>query len=84
MGVLFFPLFNYALLCVLSSLAIILMGKRDLFALLYLPSWSLVTFIALLLFLTVPWVNLQCVIVIFPDHNYFLYSYYWSYDDEVK
>ena len=35
-------LFCCALLCVLSSYAIILMGKRELVALLCLPSWCLV------------------------------------------
>ena len=32
---------------------------------------SFVTVNVLLLFLTVPWVGLQCVIVVFPDHNHF-------------
>ena len=33
---------------------------------------SIVTINVLWLFLTVPWVGLQCVIVVFPDHTYFL------------
>ena len=73
-------------LLVLESSLIILIGKRDLVALFYLSPWCIVTFIALWLFLPVPWVDLQCVIVIliFPDHTYFLYSYYCSNDDEVQ
>ena len=35
----------------------------------------LVTFGALWLFLTVLWVGLQCVIVVFPDHTHLLFSY---------
>ena len=59
-----------ALLCVLSSFAIILIGKRELVALLCLSSWCFVIVIVLWLFLTVPWVGLQCVIVVFPDHTH--------------
>ena len=54
------------LLYVHSSFAIILMGKRELVALLSLSSWCLV--IAVWLFLAVPWVCLQFVIVVVPDH----------------
>ena len=50
----FVPCFVVQCLCVLSSFAIILMGKRELFALLFLPSWCLATVIVLWLFLTVP------------------------------
>ena len=32
----------------------------------------LVTVSVLWLFLTVPWVGLQCVIVVYPDHTHFL------------
>ena len=59
-------------LVVHSSFAIILMGKRELVALLGLSSWCLV--IAVWLFLAVPWVCLQLVIVVFPDHNHLLFS----------
>ena len=41
------------------------------FAFVVLPSECLVTVYALWLFLTVPWVGLQCVIAAFPDHTYF-------------
>ena len=54
-----------------SSFAIILMGMRELVALLSLSSWCLV--IVVWLFLAVPWVSLQFVIVVFPDHTYLLF-----------
>ena len=53
-----------------SSIAIILMGKRELVALLNLSSWCLV--MVVWLFLTVPWVCLQIVIVVYPDHTHLL------------
>ena len=63
----------YALLCVHSSFAIILKRKRKLVALIKLSYRCIVTINVLRLFLTVPWVGLQCVIVVFPDHtHYFL------------
>ena len=47
------------------------MGKRELIALLNLSSWCLV--MVERLFLAVPRVSLQFVIVVFPDHtHYFL------------
>ena len=58
-----------------SSFAIILMGKRQFVALLELSSWCLVTVNVVWLFLTVPWVGLQCVIVVFPDHTHLLFSH---------
>ena len=51
-----------------SSFAIILMGKRELVALLSLSSWCLVIVVWLLV--AVPWVCLQFVIVVFPDHSH--------------
>ena len=57
-----------------SSFAIILMGTRELVALLSLPSWCLM--IVARLFLAVPWVCLPFVIVVFPDHTYLLYLQY--------
>ena len=57
--------------CNCSSFAIIMMGKRELVALLGLSSWCLV--IVLWLFLAVPWVCLQLLIVVFPDHTHLLY-----------
>ena len=54
-----------------ASFAIILMGKRELAALLSLSSWCLV--VAMWLFLAIPWVSLQFVIVVFPDHTLLLF-----------
>ena len=55
----------------LSSIAIILMGKRELIALLNLSSWCLV--MVERLFLVVPQGRLQFVIVVFPDHTHLLF-----------
>ena len=51
-----------------SSIVIILMGKRELLALLNLSSWCLM--MVERLFLAVPGGCLQFVIVIFPDHTH--------------
>ena len=51
------------------SFAIILLEKRELVALLSLSSWCLV--IVVWLFLGVPWVSLQFVIVVFPDYTHY-------------
>ena len=59
------------LLYVRSSIAIILMGKRELVALLNLSSWCLV--MVERLFLVVPRGCLQFVIVGFPDHIHLLF-----------
>ena len=59
------------LLYVNSSIAIILMGKRELIALLNLSSWCLV--MVERLFLAVPRGCLQFVIVVFPDHTHLLF-----------
>ena len=69
MGILCLSSFWYALLCVLSSFAIIL--KRNLVAMLLLSYGYLATVNVLLLFVTVPWVVLQCVMVVFSDHTHF-------------
>ena len=71
-GVLCLSLFCYALLCVHSIFAIILKRKRKLAALLLLSYICIVTINVLWLFLTVPWVDLQCVFVVFPDHTHLL------------
>ena len=73
-GVLCLSLFCYVLLCVHFSFAIILKRKRKLVhvALLLLSYRCIVTVNVLWLFLTVPWVGLQCVIVVFPDHTHLL------------
>ena len=72
-GVLCLYLFCYALLCVHSSFEIILKRKRKLVALLLLSYRCIATINVLCLFLTVPWVDLQCVTVVFPPyHTHFL------------
>ena len=59
------------LLYVHSSIAIILMGKRELVALLNLSSWCLV--MVERLFLAVPRGCLRFMIVVFPDHTHLLF-----------
>ena len=63
-------MFWCTLLYVHSSIAIILMGKRRLVALLNLSSWCLV--MVERLFLAVPQGCLRFVIVVFPDHTHLL------------
>ena len=77
MGVCNCSMFCCTLLYVHSSIAIILMGKRELIALRNLSSWYLV--MVERLFLTVPWGSLQFVIVVFPvnTHLLFLMSQTW-------
>ena len=64
-------MFCCTLLHVHSSFAIILMGKRELVAVLSLSSWCLV--MVVWLSLAMPWVCLQFVIVVFPDHSHLLF-----------
>ena len=71
MGVCNCSMFCCTLLYVHSSIAIILVGKRELIALLNLSSWCLV--MVERLFLTVPRGCLQFVIVVFPDHTHLLF-----------
>ena len=71
-GVLCLSLFCYALLCVHSSFAIILKRRRKLVVLLILSYRYIVTVNVLWLFLMLPWVGLQCVSVVFPDHTHLL------------
>ena len=86
-------MFCCMLLYVYSSIAIILMGKRELIALLNLSSWCLV--MVERLFLAVPRGCLQFVIVVFPDHihllffivikqniSHFVISVYWPLGDK--
>ena len=62
-------------LCVLLyvhfSFAIILMGKRMRVALFCLSSWCLI--IVVWFFLAMPWVCVQFVIVVFPEHTRLLF-----------
>ena len=67
-------MFCCTLLYVDSNFAIIFDGKRELIALLSLPSWCLM--IVVWLFLAVPLVCLQFAIGVFPDHtHYFKYIF---------
>ena len=71
MGVCNCSMFCCTLLYVHSSIAIILMGKRELIALLNLSAWCLV--MVERLFLAVPRGCLQLLIEVFPDHIYLLF-----------
>ena len=71
MGVCNCSMFCYTLLYVHSSIAIILMGKRDLVALLNLSFGCLV--MVERLFLAMPRGCLQFVIMVFPDHTHLLF-----------
>ena len=71
MGVCNCSMFCFTFLYVHSSIAIILMGKRELVALLNLSSLCLV--VVGRLFLAVPGGYLQFVIVVFPDHTHLLF-----------
>ena len=62
-------MFCCRLLYVHSSIAIILMGKRELVALLNLSFCCLV--MVERLFLAVPWGCLLFVIVVYPDHTHY-------------
>ena len=82
-------MFCCTLLYVHSSIAIILMGKRELIALLNLSSWCLVMVEPL--FLAVPQGCLQFVIVVFPDHTHLLFfkfdvfeTFFQKYHQSVK
>ena len=63
--------FCCALLCVRSGVAVVLVGKRELVALLGLSSWFLV--MVEWYFLAVPWGCLRFVIEVFPDHTHLLF-----------
>ena len=77
-------MFCCTLLYVHSSIAIILMGKRELVALLGLSSWGLM--MVVLLFLAVPWGCQRFVIVVFPDHTHllFLKQTFLGYKENIK
>ena len=64
-------MFCCTLLYVHSSFAIILIGKRELVALLSLSFKRLK--IVVWHFLTMSWVYLQFLIVVFPDHTHLLF-----------
>ena len=71
MGVCNCSMYCCTLLYVHFSIAIILMGKRELIALLNLSSWCLV--MVERLFLAVSWGCLRFVIVVSPDHTHLLF-----------
>ena len=71
MGVCNCSMFCCTLLYVPSNIAIILMGKRELVALLNLSFWCLV--MVERLFLAMPRGCLRFVIVVFPDHTHLLF-----------
>ena len=71
MGVCYCSMFCCMLLYVHSSIAIILMKKRELVALLNLSSWCLV--MVERRFLALPRDCLRFVIVVFPDHTHLLF-----------
>ena len=66
MGVCNFSISCCTLFYVHCSFVIIFIGKRELVAL--LSSWCLV--IVMWFFIAVPWLCLQFVIVVFPDHTH--------------
>ena len=72
-GVMCLSLFCYTLLCVHSRFAIILKRKRKLVALLLLSYRCIVTINVLWHCLALPWVGLQCEIVVFSDHTHLLF-----------
>ena len=63
-----------SIICVHFNFAIILKRKRKLADLLLLSYRCLVTVNVLWLLLMVPWVGLQSVIVVFPDHTRLLFN----------
>ena len=67
-------MFCCTLLYVHSSIAIILMGQRELDALHFLSSWCLM--MVERLFLAIPQSCLRFVIVVFPDHTRLLFLFY--------
>ena len=68
-------MFCCTLLYVHSSVAIILMGKKEVVALLNLTSWCLV--MVERLFLAVLRGCLRFVIVVIPDHTHLLFFYHF-------
>ena len=80
-------LFCHAIICVHSSHAIILKRNRKDVALLVLSYRCLVTVNVLWLFLTMPWVSLHSIIVVFSDQTHLLFKpkliYTFSYTGQV-
>ena len=74
-GGLCLSLFCYTLLCVHFMFAIILKRSRKLVDLLLLSCRCIATINVMWLFLTVPWVGLQCVIDVIPNHTNLLFVF---------
>ena len=83
-GVLCLSFFVMHYFCVHLNFAIILKRKRKLVALLLLSYKCVVAILVLWLFLMVPWVGVQCVIVVFPDqtHLFFYTSQFKLYSSQ--
>ena len=73
MGVCYCSMNCCTLLYAHSSFAIILMGKREREVVALLSLFSCCLVMVVWLFLAVPWVSLQFVIVVFPDHTHLLF-----------
>ena len=74
MGFCVCSMFCCAVLCAISSFAIIFMGGGgERIGCFTLPYWSLVAVIVLWFFLAMLLVGLQCVIVIFPFYTHLLF-----------
>ena len=70
-----YPLTDYIdWFCQKNQSFFLLKRKRKVVALLLLSYRCIVTINVLWLFLTVPWVDLQSVIVVFADHTHLLYN----------
>ena len=74
-------MFCCMLLYVHSSIAIILMGKRELVALLNLSSWCLP--MVERLFFAVPQGCLRFVIVVFPGHTHLLFMIFLELRSDI-
>ena len=68
MGFCVCSMFCCILSCVPLCFAIILIGRESLLLLYFVFFWCLLNVLSL--FLTVLWVSMQCVIVLFPDHTH--------------
>ena len=66
--------YSYQTVNSIINFAIIFKRKRKLVASLLLSYRFIITINVLWVFLTVPWVGMQYVIVIFLDHTHFLFS----------
>ena len=66
-------MFCYTLRYVHSSIAVILMGKRELVTMHNVSSWCLV--LVEWLFFEVPWRCLRFVVVAFPDYTHLLFFF---------